>query len=112
MTEKYSKDEQNEARRRIEHLLDLNRFDGGFDKHGYKCSCERCKEIARLGKKLFNGRTKFTTNYHTTAGQNVKRTRQIRVLLQNKLDVNTIAQIIELPVEQIERIIVENQLEK
>ena len=35
MTKKYSKDEQNKVRRKIEKLLDANLADGGFKKTWY-----------------------------------------------------------------------------
>ncbi len=112
MTEKYSKSEQNKARRKIERLLDANRADGGFQKHGFDCNCERCTEITRLGKKLFNGRTKFTTNYHASSRKNNELTRKVRQLLQNGLNANVIAEILEEPREKIEKIIADNQFEK
>jgi len=108
MTEKYSKDEQNKVRRKIEKLLDENLADGGFKKHGFDCNCERCTEITRLGKKLFNGRTKFTTNYHA----NNDLTRKVRQLFQSNVNVDLIAQILEEPTEKIEKIIADNRFEK
>lgn len=95
MAEKYSKDEQNKTRQKIERLLDANRADGGFQKHGFDCNCERCTEITRLGKKLFNGRTKFTTNYHAPSHKNNALTRKVRQLFQSNVNVNLSAQVLE-----------------